>query len=293
MRVKLYTAAGMPQAIASIREELGGEAVILSSRRIAGGVEVTAALEAAEPPPPLPAAKPHAAPMPEVCLLRAHGTPETLAAKLRAAPLPFALSVVLRFQPLDAAVLKRPLLFVGPPGAGKTLTVARIATRLVLQGARPGVATADTRRAGAFEQLAAYTDLLGLELRRYGGPGPAPLLVDTAGLDPFDAGDRDELLALAHAVKGTMLLVLPAGIDAGEAADLAHGFAECGAMRLVATRLDVARRLGGILAAAQRLPLAEAGIGPSAAEGLRPMTPELLAACLQRRGPATRQWSSP
>src|SRR4051812_47690741 len=117
MRVKLYAAPGMPEAIARIREELGNDAVILSSRRVAGGVEVTASVESPEPallplpvfregvggrvPPPEPAQSPN-------CLLRAHGTPEPLAGKLRAGPLPFALSVVLRFLPLDAAALQRP-----------------------------------------------------------------------------------------------------------------------------------------------------------------------------------------
>ena len=117
MRIKLYTARGMPEAMALIRTELGADAVILNSRRIAGGVEVTAArdeLAAAPtlPPSPLPFARP------ESCPLLAHGTPEPLAAKLRAGPLPFALSVVFRFQPIDSATLRRPLLFTGPPGAG-------------------------------------------------------------------------------------------------------------------------------------------------------------------------------
>ncbi len=51
---------------------------------------------------------------------------------------------------------------------------------------------------------------------------------------------------------------------------------------LVATRLDLARRLGGVLAAAARtgLALTEAGIGPGAADGLLPLTPEWLAARL-------------
>jgi flagellar biosynthesis protein FlhF len=289
MRVKLYTAAGMPEALACIRAELGDDAVILSTRRIQGGIEVTAGLEIPDsdpaPLPRAPAAKRteargRAAPAHADNLLLAHNTPAPLAAKLAAAPLPFALSIVLRFQPLDPA---RPLLVVGPPGAGKTLTVARLATRLVLQGARPAIATADTRRAGAYEQLAAYTDLLGLDLRRCDAAGPVAALIDTAGLDPFDQADRDELQTLARATNARMALVLPAGLDSGEAADLAQGFAACGASHLIATRLDIARRLGGILAAAQHIPLAEAGIGPSAAEGLQPMTPELLAACLQRR----------
>lgn len=293
MRIKLYTAAGMPQAMAQIRQDLGPDAVILASRRVARGVEVTASIDTPEPmPPPDPSP---ALLRDGACLFTAHGTPEPLAQKLRAGPPAFALSVVFRFQPLDAAAMARPLLFVGPPGAGKTLTVARVATRLVFARARPTVITADTRRAGAFEQLAAYTDLLGLHLLRHDPaatlPAATPTLIDTAGLDPFDAEDRAELAALARATNALVLLVLPGGIDAGEGAELAAAYAECGASRLIATRLDVARRLGGILAAAATLPLAEAGIGPAAADGLMPMTPELLAACLHRRGKPAH-WSN-
>ena len=63
------------------------------------------------------------------------------------------------------------------------------------------------------------------------------------------------------------------------AADLACAYAEAGASFLIATRLDVIRRLGGVLAAADaaRLTLTEAGIGPGAADGLVPMTPDFLA----------------
>ena len=63
-----------------------------------------------------------------------------------------------------AAWHSQPLLLVGPPGAGKTLTVARLATRLVMAGITPMVITADGKRAGATEQLAAFTRLLGISL---------------------------------------------------------------------------------------------------------------------------------
>ena len=46
-----------------------------------------------------------------------------------------------------------------------------------------------------------------------------------------------------------MVLVLPAGLDVAEATDLALAYASAGAKLLVATRLDLAHRLGGILAA--------------------------------------------
>lgn len=280
MRIKLFTASGMPEAMSAIREELGSEAVILGSRRVRGGVEVTAARDEAEPPVPPPPA-----PVRENCPLRAHGTPEPLAARLRGAPLPFALSVAFRFRPLDADALARPIVFLGPPGAGKTLTVARLATRMVLAGAGPRLLTADTSRACAFEQLAAFATLLDLPLAPYSAdPTPqGPTLIDTAGLDPFTPADRAEISGIVATSKALPVLVLPGGIDAVEAAELAAAYAECGATRLIATRLDIARRLGGILAAAERLPLAEAGIDASAAEGLVPMTPERLASILQRR----------
>jgi flagellar biosynthesis protein FlhF len=180
--------------------------------------------------------------------------------------------------------LRRPLIFVGPPGAGKTLTVARLATRLVMAKTPPEVLTGDTRRTGAYEQLAAYTDLLGIALRRVGDgcPSGAPVLIDAPGLDPFDAADRDELAELVGLTGALPVLVLPGGIDAGEALDLAEAFAGLGAARLVATRLDIARRIGGILAAATKLPLAEAGISSAAPAGLVPMTPDLLARRLLR-----------
>ncbi len=111
-----------------------------------------------------------------------------------------------------------------------------------------------------------------------------PVIIDAPGANPFDATQREEISALATSAGAATALVLPAGIDPAEATDLGAAFAEQGAALLVATRLDMARRLGGVLAAAQAggLALAEAGIGPGAADGLAPMTAALLADRLSR-----------
>src|SRR6185312_16912406 len=45
MKIVRHTAPDMRQALRSIREQLGEEAVILSSRRLGQGVEVTAAVD--------------------------------------------------------------------------------------------------------------------------------------------------------------------------------------------------------------------------------------------------------
>ena len=88
----------------------------------------------------------------------------------------------------------------------------------------------------------------------------------------------EELQAIAATDQAAVSLVLPAGLCADEAADLARAYARAGARHLIATRLDFARRLGSVLAAAHagRLSLAEAGMGPGAADGLVPLTSDFL-----------------
>jgi flagellar biosynthesis protein FlhF len=300
MRLKLYRAATIAAAMTEARSELGGEALILSSRRVAGGVELTAALEGDDAPAPLPAAGP--APLPaagRAAALAWHGVPELLTHRLAAGPLAFALSVALRFEALVPGG-GAPVLVVGPPGAGKTLTVARLAARLAMAGQPPMVVSADGKRAGAAEQLAAFTRLLGLQLLVASTPAAlaralarrpegGAVLIDSPGSDPFDPAQRDEIAALAATAGAEPLAVLPAGLDVAEAADLAAAYGGLGARRLAATRLDAARRIGAVLAAAGAgLALAEAGIGPGAADGLVPMTPDLLASRLMRTGAPCR-----
>lgn len=301
MRIKLYRSPSMADAMRQVRAALGPDALILSTRRVADGVEVTAGLEAADEPaiPPRPAppsptsrpadqpAKPHASP--QSATLAFHGASLALRGRLAGGPLPFALAAALRFAPLPLATGDRPLLLAGPPGAGKTLSTARLATRLVMAGTPPLVVTADGQRAGATEQLAAFTRVLGLKLLVASSPaalqralthraGGAPVLVDSAGADPYDPGQVAALAALAAAIDARIALVLPAGMDPAEATDIAAAHRDFGADLLVATKLDVARRIGSVLAAAEAgLTLAEAGIGPGAADGMVSLTPDLLA----------------
>lgn len=292
MRLKIYRASRMAEAIAMVRAELGEDAVILGSRRVAEGVEVTAALEPPEPviippDPPRAAVRPAGPPSP----LARHNLPPALVARLEGEDLPARLAASLGFAPLPEGLL-RPLLLAGPPGAGKTLTCAKLATRAVMDGLQPLVVSTDAARAGATEQLAAFTRLLGLPLALAAEPGTLvkalghrlpgqPILIDSAGCNPFEPGEARALLTLARAVEAELVVVLPAGLDAAEASDLARSFALLGARHLLPTRLDQARRLGAVLsAAAAGLALTEAGIGPAAAEGLAPITPQWLAARL-------------
>lgn len=184
--------------MAKVRQDLGPEALILRTRRVADGVEVTAALEQAEAvldlhliTPRLPRGDDREA------ALQWHGVPPALASRLQHGPMEVAVAASVAFCPLNLQAGTSPVLLAGPPGAGKTLTAARLATRLVMAGKAPLVITADGRRAGATEQLAAFTRLLGLTLTVANQPASLakalarrtadmPVLIDGAGLDPFD-----------------------------------------------------------------------------------------------------------
>lgn len=294
MRLKLFHGANMAEAVAQIRAELGADAIILEQRRTRQGVEVTAALEPDELILIQPLASPpnFAPPGP----LDFHNIPPRLLQALASAPLPQSLAEALAFAPLPPG-RERPLLLAGPPGAGKTLTTAKLTARMVLGGTLPLVITTDVQRAGAVEQLAAFTRVLGVTLAV--APSPPvlakalahkrptqPVLIDTAGCNPFNEEQAQHLRQFMMQAAADMALVLPAGLDASESADLARAFAALGAQHLLPTRLDAARRLGGILMAAKAgsLKLTEAGIGPEVADGLESLTPE---------GLATRLLSSP
>lgn len=293
MRLRVFQARTAALALEQVREALGESAVVLGTRRVGGEVEITAARDAETegadepiliPPGPPPEAPPGLAPA-----LARHNLPAGLAAKLALAPLELGLPAALPFAPLP---VERPILLVGPPGAGKTLTCAKLAAREALAGRAPLVATVDGERAGAVEQLAAFTRLLRLTLavahrpealaKALAGRAPGqPALVDGFGADPFDEEQARRLLALIQASGAAPVLVLPAGLDAEEAAELARAFHRLGARHMIATRLDIARRLGGVLAAAaEGLALAEAGVGAQVAEGLVALTPQRLAARL-------------
>ena len=52
MRLRTFTAKTMPEAMARVRDELGADAIILSTGCVAGGISVTAALDQGEAPAP-------------------------------------------------------------------------------------------------------------------------------------------------------------------------------------------------------------------------------------------------
>ena len=299
MRLRNFTAPSMQEAIALVRQELGPEAIIVSTDDEPGAVRVTAALDQAEPRAPQASETDVTDRLSEA--LAANGVPGALSEKLLMASLSFeaddalvalsgALAAVYSFAPIADQGRSRPLMLVGPPGAGKTMAAAKLATRAVMAKRAVNLVTADTVRAGAIEQLAAVARVLGLELETADGParlaalaGKSPpdalTLIDSSGVNPYSAADRREIAALLAAAGAEPILVMPAGGDALDAIDQARIFRDLGCSRMAVTRLDLTHRLGSVLAAADaaRLGFAEAGVAPEISNGMIPFNPVVLA----------------
>jgi flagellar biosynthesis protein FlhF len=310
MRLRTFTAKTMPEAMALVRDQLGGDAVILSTARSAGGISVTAALDHAEPADDggAEAVLPPDDPFETIQeTLVAHGTPAPLVERLIGAALEHGaddargaladgLDAAFSFAPLADRPAKRPLMLVGPPGAGKTVSIAKLATRAVLAGQKPTVISTDTVRAGGIAQLESFICMLDLTLHRADGASQlarlvadagaagadGPVLIDSAGINPYSASDRSELAGFLVAAGAEPVLVLPAGGDIFDSIEIAHAFAALGATRLLTTRLDMVHRLGSQLAAADaaRLSFCDASLAPDIAKGLIPLNAAALARLL-------------
>ncbi len=205
-----------------------------------------------------------------------------------------AMENLFRFQPLMPVTNKpvtrrKPFMFVGPPGSGKTLTVAKFAAKAVLQNVPAVVLTADTMRAGGVEQLEAFTRLLEVPLHKIKSPADlkarladlrpdTAVFIDTPGLSAFSSESMKQLAKLTAAGDIEPVFVLPAGIDPAESADMARLYSAIGVRRIVSSRLDTARRYGGLLAAANagNMGFAEIGNSPHVAEGLQILSAKIL-----------------
>jgi len=311
MRLKTYTARTMSDAMDIVRRELGDEAIIVATESLREGreVSITAALE----DEPLCSDDDwawdfdDAEDLPDTDDIRDslafHGVPDGLANKLLLASEMFAgeppvtalggaLDDYFAFHPIAEHTLQRPIMLVGPPGVGKTLTCAKLLTRAHQSGLNALAVTADAKRAGGAEELRVFADILGTELRTADTPQDLAhalahmpdkfTIIDTPGINPFSHADTEHISELVKAAKAEPILVVAAGGDPYEAAEIADSFAGLGVRRMICTKMDTSRRFGGLLAAAGagRLAFSEVSVSDQVANGLSPINPMSLARLL-------------
>ncbi|MBS3957792.1 MAG: flagellar biosynthesis protein FlhF [Xanthomonadaceae bacterium] len=174
---------------------------------------------------------------------------------------------------IDLDPLRTPgvVALVGPTGAGKTTTVAKLAARYAAQhGAREvALVTTDLRRPGGREQLHAYGREFGLTVLEAGSEAALhaalqrlrdyPLvLVDTAGHGARDRAMVGQLNWLRHAGKVRTMLVMPANAHNADLDEVVRRFGFVAPEAAILTKLDETGRLGAALSVLvrHRLPLA-------------------------------------
>lgn len=234
MRIQTCQAANLPELMERVRERFGPGAVLLSVRRVAPSAAEHRGLPfvvegnvgfSAE------AARPAAA---QQC-------PSIRTAK-------------------NAESIAGTIALVGPMGAGKTTTAAKIAGRLAISTQKTvGVISTDAERPGGSALLMAYAAQLGLHgteaptasdlqdrITRWNCRGP--LVIDTRGCGPRDSWGIERLGALLEVGRvEERYLVLSATEHPAIARECLKAYATIGIKGVVLTRVDQAAGIGHCL----------------------------------------------
>lgn len=220
MQLKTFRGSDMSDVLTDVRQSLGDEAMILDTRHDDGpdgrGVEVTAT------------------------------TSETVE------------DVYRRFGGDDEPARRagggsgpRVLALVGPTGAGKTLTAAKLALHPDVFGpGRASLLSLDTYRPAGFEPLSVYAEVAGLPLEVVYHPDEAGdalrrlstsevVVVDTPGRSPRAPGADDEWQEILEELRPDEVhLVLPAHLRRDLAREIAADFEDFGVTHLLLSKLD-------------------------------------------------------
>jgi len=150
--------------------------------------------------------------------------------------------------------------FLGPTGAGKTTTIAKLATMESLHGQRRiGLITTDDYRIGAAEKLRVYGEILGVPVLKAGNSAKLKeslkkfrdkdiVLIDTPGIHQRDRGEIQRVLKVfdkRHPIK--CHLVLNATTKDGDLEFIMKNFKMVSIESLVFTRIDETTTVGNIL----------------------------------------------
>lgn len=188
--------------------------------------------------------------------------------------------------------------FIGPPGVGKTTTIAKIAAQARARGERRfRLVAADGYRVGAVEQLRLYADIIGSpfvvartpeEVTGAIASSKLPVLVDTPGLSPANEEAGAFFAALAALPAVHTHLVVPGGTTPRDFDRIWERFAMAGADRVVMSKVDEAETVMPLVRALRQrgVPVSLIGLGQRVPEDLVEGEAEMIAACLLGQVPA-------
>ncbi|MEI9812994.1 MAG: hypothetical protein WDO18_10150 [Acidobacteriota bacterium] len=186
--------------------------------------------------------------------------------------------------------------FVGPPGAGKTTTLAKLAVRCgIVRRKSTHILTTDLHRVAAADQLRALAAILGLGCDAVEHPqaltqhltelrGKQLILIDTPGFSVHELGpssDAADLAAALSALAGIDIhLVLPASMKAADITRVVDRYRLFQPSKLIFTHIDETTSYGALLneAARTKLPISFLGTGQEIPGDLEEATVERIQA---------------
>ncbi len=165
---------------------------------------------------------------------------------------------------LDGDKMERPryVFFLGSTGVGKTTTIAKIASKLKLEDKKKvALATADTYRIAAVEQLKTYANILGVPLEVIYNPEELGqmqeelnrydfCLVDTAGCSHKNKEQLEDLRKLIEQIpiaRREVYLVLNAATKYTDLKEIADVYSDITDYSLIFTKLDETSSAGIML----------------------------------------------
>jgi flagellar biosynthesis protein FlhF len=150
--------------------------------------------------------------------------------------------------PITASSTGHIVMLVGPTGAGKTTTIAKLATRAALiEGRRTALITLDNYRVGGVDQIRTFANLIGVpltvaesasELASLIDPSHDLTLIDTAGKSPRDRASIEELARHMEGLDIEVHLVVPAGATGAQIDELVQRYSSLAPSRLLFTKVD-------------------------------------------------------
>ena len=298
MKMKRISAATMKDAMELARQELGEDVVLIDSQKSGSNVIVTFAIDQADEQlfeqevAAVENVVPFSAgvrktkiepdhPAHEILneAMEYHGLPEPLKRRLldqiyrtplkpdslidvAEHVLATALTSNVRFNPIATAAKSPParaIMLVGPHGAGKTSTIAKLATELTLHKQPVHLISTDTERLGGAEALQTLAGLLkckfsmgesraNLKSLLADTQGKAWVLIDSSGANIYEFAQLKALGEFAGLQGVEPILTCAAGMDSAEAIEMASVFNFINIERMIITRLDAVRRLGSVFA---------------------------------------------